>query len=194
MGTSTNQPSPSTPSWHAAQAAYHDSRISTERAVQELWRAATHRTEGDLVKALASAVIARCGELAATESSRENAVRDASLLVAFSGEASLASDIAQRALIKAFRSPADRLAAFSANLFAEASDYLVSRDLPGFVGQSDHIGTPRQAIEFKAAIRDTVLTTVQRIPRPVAGRLEGDWAAYVRRVAAALKSGPERSE
>jgi hypothetical protein len=63
-------------------------------------------------------------------------------------------------------------------LFSEASNYLVSRDLPGFVGSNGRAQTVGQAVELKAAVRSRVEAVVEEVPRPPTGAGQ-EWSAYV---------------
>jgi hypothetical protein len=166
MGTSINQRSPVTPNWNAVTAAYNSSTISIPRIVQELWRAATHQPTGNLAADLGAPIIAQCLAIALSTPSRQEALQRASREVALSGQASLAADIAQRAVAQSFRPGEDRAGAFVQSLFAEAGNYLVSRDLPGYVGVSERLHTVSDAIGFKNEIRQQIIDTVRTVPTP----------------------------
>lgn len=186
MGTSINQRSPSTQNWRAATTAYTNEAVPIERAVQEIWRAATNQPTGDLARDLAAPIVAECLKIALTAPSREEAAISASRAVASSGQASLAADIAQRAVVQSFRSPGDRATAFATALFAEAGNYLVSRDLPGYVGAGGRARTVSESIAFKSQIREQIASHVSAVPRP--SRLTGDaWPGYVGDVVRHLK-------
>jgi len=166
MGTSINQRSPATPNWHAVATAYNSSEISIPRVVQELWRAATNQPTGNLASDLGAPIIAQCLAITLDAPSREEALYSASRMVALSGQASLAADIAQRAVAQSFRPGEDRANAFTQYLFAEAGGYLVSRDLPGYVGVSERLHTVSDAIAFKNGIRQQIIDTVRTVPTP----------------------------
>ena len=187
MGTSTSQRSPKTSNWNAANAAFTDRRIPLTRAVQEVWRAATNQPEGNLARDLASTLVADCLRIAAHTPARDEAIREATLAVALSGEASLAADIARRALARSYRMQ-DRVAEFTSSLFAEAADYLVSRDLPGFVGPNARATSAKDAISLKKEMREIVSREVEHVPRPRSAQdLASDWDTYVSAVVARLR-------
>jgi hypothetical protein len=165
MGTSVNQRSPSTPNWDAALLAYETDVIPIERAVQEIWRAATNQPEGNLGVDLGTPIIAECLRIAEKAASREQAVQEARRAIAFSGQTSLAADIAQRAVTQTFAKPQDRTSAFAESLFAEAGNYLVSRDLPGHIGPEGRAKTISQAIGLKNAVQERIATVVSETPR-----------------------------
>jgi hypothetical protein len=164
MGTSVSQRSPSTPNWHAVSVGYTSDAIPIERVVQEIWRAATNQPTGDLASDLGAPLIARCFSIALTASSREEAVHAVRREIALSGQASLAADIAQRAVAQSFRSGEDRASAFAQSLFAEAGNYFISRDLPGYVGINGRAQTVSESIAFKRQLREQIVGTVRTIP------------------------------
>jgi hypothetical protein len=190
MGTSTSQRSPSTPNWHAVATAYTSSTIPVPRVVQELWRAATNQPTGDLASDLGTPIVAQCLTIALGAASREEALYSASREVARSGQASLAADIAQRAMAQSFRSGEDRTSTFVQSLFAEAGNYLVSRDLPGYVGVGERLHTISDAIAFKNEVRQQIIETVRSVPTP-AGIVSQPsvWTDYVARVVSRLTGG-----
>lgn len=166
MGTSVNQRSPSTPNWNAALTAYETESIPLERALQEIWRAATNQPEGNLGVDLGAPIIAECLRITEGANSREQALRDVRRTVALSGQTSLAADIAQRAVTQSFTKPQDRTTAFVESLFSEAGNYLVSRDLPGYIGRDQRTKTVSEAIGLKNALQAEIVKVVRETPRP----------------------------
>lgn len=194
MGTSTSHRSPDTPNWHAAQAAYVNSSVPVERAVQEIWRAATNQSEGDISQQLANPIIAQCLSIAATAQSRTEALTEVSRHVALSGQASLGTEIAQRAVVLSFREGGDRVTAYASSLFSEASDYLVSRDLPGFVGEAGRAKNVSEALTFKAGIRRIVTDVVAAVPRPTLDASGPAWSTFVLEVVDRLRGRTSKSQ
>lgn len=187
MGTSVNQRSPSTPNWNAALLAYETDVIPIERAVQEIWRAATNQPEGNLGVDLGTPVIAECLRIAERSTSREQAVLEARRAIALSGQTSLAADIAQRAVVQTFAKPQDRTSAFTESLFAEAGNYLVSRDLPGHIGPKGRANTISQAIGLKNAVQERIAAVVSETPRPTGlSSSSALWRTFVNNVVTRL--------
>lgn len=187
MGTSVSHRSPTTSNWNAVAASYTSGQIPVDRVVKEIWRAATNQPAGDLANDLSKPIISQCLKIALIADNPKQAFRDSSRQIALSGEASLAADLAQRAVVKSSRTRIDRTEAFVQSLFSEAADYLVSRDIPGFVGIGDRLKTVRDAIVFKEKVRNRVAEVVSIIPRP--RRLQddpGNWKKYVETVVSAL--------
>lgn len=188
MGTSTSEGSPQTSSWRAAQAAYTNPSVPIERVVQEIWRAAVNQPAGNVAQSLAASVVARCLQIASTANSREIAIAEASSHIALSGGASLGAEIAKRAVAKSFREGDDRVAAYTANLFSEASNYLISRDLPGFVGARGRVHNATESLAFKLAAQRHVQERVEQVPRPSREHLARNWSSYVAAVVDHLRA------
>ena len=186
MGTSKSQPSPRTPNWRAAQLAYSDPAVTIDRAVQEIWRAATNQPTGDLGLLLGEPAIAECIAIATDSPSRESAVDAVSRHIASLGKASLGFVMAQRAVVQSYGQP-DPVAAFTSSLFGEAGNYLVSRDLPGFVGADGRAKTTSEAIALKAQLRQRTAERAAEIRPPRRAALVDSWSTYVARVVEHLR-------
>ena len=155
--------------------------------VQEIWRAATNQPEGNLGVDLGTPVIAECLRIAERSTSREQAVLEARRAIALSGQTSLAADIAQRAVVQTFAKPQDRTSAFTESLFAEAGNYLVSRDLPGHIGPKGRANTISQAIGLKNAVQERIAAVVSETPRPTGlSSSSALWRTFVNNVVTRL--------
>jgi hypothetical protein len=107
--------------------------------------------------------------------SPSEALRAASEEIARRRWSSLGTEIAKRALVQSFAQD-DRSSAFIRSLLSEATAYLVSRDLPSFVGEgTEHLATITDAARFKALVIDSV----QRRLEPDLGRYE-TWERLLR--------------
>lgn len=187
MGTSISHRSPSTSNWRAATTAYKSPEVGIERATQEIWRAATNQPMGNLVTDLGTPIVARCLQLTIETSSSEDAVREAGKEIALSGQASLAADIAQRAIVQSYRQPQALSNGFVKSLFSEAVNYLVSRDLSGYVGNSERIRNVTDSIDFKKQTREQVESIVDTVHLPEGVERDADkWQTYVSKVVSRL--------
>src|SRR4051794_40567212 len=124
MGTSVSQQSPATLNWATVRALYKADKIPVARVAQEIWRAATNQDAGNLADDLAAPVIARCFKAASESASMSAALSNARRTAALSGQASLAVDLAQRAIVNAFQAKGDRGTALVTSFFSEACNYL----------------------------------------------------------------------
>lgn len=184
MGTSVNQASPRTLNWNAVQAGYRDAAVPIARVAAEVWRAAVNQEVGNIANLIAQPIIARLGDLAVRAESATDASRSSAITIAQSKQSSLATDIARRAAIQCVGA-SDRFSAYSERIFTEATAYLVSRDLPGFVG-SGRAPTVADSMDFKAALASHVADVARSVERP-ARPDAGTWAKYVDTVVKRLR-------
>lgn len=193
MGTSTSQGSPNTPNWNAAFLAYKYDSVPIWRAVEEIWLAASKQSEGNLATDLQDPIFSKCLKITLDSKSREEALSKASMEIALSSSSTLATDIALRAIVKSFSRKEERISAFTTLLFKEASDYLVSRDLPAFIGKGGRAETIIQAIEFKTSLLNHVTDLVANIQHPHNLFNERNWKIYINDVVKTL-SGQKSNE
>jgi hypothetical protein len=184
VGTSVNQSSPKTLNWKAAHIGYRNPDVPVERVASEIWRAATNQPQGDLAKLLSAPIVARVGQLVTRAESALDASRATAIEIVRTKTSSLATDIARRAAVQAIRSP-DRVAAYQQRLFAEATSYLVARDLPGFVG-SARVRDITDSLKFKLAVANHVASVVEGIGAPRSLR-PNIWKRHVQQVIKALQ-------
>ena len=184
MGTSVNQRSAATANWAAAQAGYR-SEIAVERVVQEIWRAATNQPSGDLARLLGEPIVAQVGRIAAEGGTAAQVASAISREIARSKQASLGAEIAQRAAVQCLTSE-NRVQAFGERLFAEACNYLLSRDLPGYVGGKNRNRTVEDALVFKSSVLQSTADAVTSTGRPDLSS-SSNWRGYVERVVSRLK-------
>jgi hypothetical protein len=178
MGTSVNQASPKTTNWQLAQNAYDDASLSISWALREVWRAAGNQPDGgDLAAQLAMPIIGEFAAFAGRTTSPAEASREISRFVSDNKVASLAADIARRAAMQS-AGKENAQAVFRERLFAEATSYLVSRDIPGHVSPTGRLQTISDVRAFKAQMMDAAMTAVRNAPQPTSS--QGDeWSRYV---------------
>jgi hypothetical protein len=184
MGTSVNQGSAKSSNWDVAQAGYR-SNVPVDRVVQEIWRAATNQKQGDIANLLAQPIVARVAQIAVQASSPLEAATAVRTEIARSKEASLAADIAHRAAVQCVTHE-NRAQAYGEHLFAEACNYLLSRDLPGFVGTAYRNHTVGDTLAFKASVLESTMRAVQERGHPDFSTDER-WRTYVEGVVSRLK-------
>jgi len=184
MGTSVNQASPRTLSWSAAQIGYRDASIPVARVTSEVWRAALNQESGNIAHLIAQPLVAHLGELAVSAQSGAEVSRVTAVAIAQSKQSSLATDIARRAAIQSVGAT-DRFATYTERVFAEATAYLVSRDLPGYVGIGRAM-TVGDSMEFKAALMSHVAELARAVERPATADARS-WAKYVDTVVQRLR-------
>jgi len=178
MGTSMNQRSPRTTNWRAVEAVYSNPKISIQRIVQEVWRASVNDDSG-LANTLGKPIVSRSIDILQIAKSSSEAAEKIRREVALSGDSSLAGDIAQRAAVIAFGED-NKIQSFIRTVFTEASNYLVSRDIPGYVGLTDRLRTVQDVASLKTAILSEVAAKVDSIPQPARNLNDPvTWNSYV---------------
>ena len=100
MGTSVNQRSPDTDNWRLVQSIYDNPNIPMDQALREVWRAASNPNETNLAALLSQPIIGTFAGLAARAASPSEAFQDVTRFIADNKVASLASEIAKRAVIQ----------------------------------------------------------------------------------------------
>lgn len=183
MGTSVNQRSPANDNWLLVQDIYQDATIPVEQAIRILWRAASNQNEANLANQLARPEIGTLADFAASGTPAEVS-RNVTNYISHNKVASLAGDIAKRAAMQcAGKENAREL--FSQRLFAEATSYLVSRDLPGYVGRGGRFPTAADAQRFTRSMMETTSSVVRQALG--AGREASGWESFAASVVGTLR-------
>jgi hypothetical protein len=148
------------------QATYEDQSFPIERVLQEIWRAASDQ-EANFSAMLAEPIVSRLRDIALKAQSPVEAAAKAGRAIAESKQTSLVADIALRAAVQA-TSSTNRAQTYSERVFAEASNYLISRDLPGFVGKVGRNSTVADSSQFKASVLQAASEAVRQVGVPSA--------------------------
>lgn len=184
MGTSVSQRSPDTPPWEAAREAYEDPDIPLEAALRHIWRACD--SDGQILTDFLSApAIAELGNIAVRSASVAEALHDATRFIVKERASSLATDIAKRAVAQCAGQP-NALARYAQSLFSEATNYLVSRDINGFITPNQRLTTVQDTVRFKSDLMLTSDAIVKQVAFPTTFD-SPTWASYVRDVVTRLK-------
>jgi hypothetical protein len=177
MGTSTVHRSPLTPHWRVVNNLYRDPRVSRQRLLSEIFKAAADPYVAALGGPEASnglRILLQAFSKEPRVRSRTDALALSRDLIAQSRDATLAKgwspfygDIANRALhatvlsataeSKATRTQGDITRAFLGHLVATCIDHVVSRDLSGHLGEpliSNATAALKLTAELKTAARE----------------------------------------
>ncbi|MCX6992870.1 MAG: hypothetical protein NT011_06975 [Kiritimatiellaeota bacterium] len=161
MGTSVNHPSPKTTSWRAASLGYQCDDIPADRVAKEIWRAATTQ-DFSMPSAIASQTVFRCHEILKSAKSISDAIQRVTADLVETKNNSIIAEFAKRAIPAAFSTP-DHAREWRARFFGQLTDYLVSRDIPGYVGENYRSKSIREATTFKTELVKKVTSTVRGI-------------------------------
>jgi hypothetical protein len=179
LGTSANHPSPNTPTWKLAKAVVGREDVPVHRQASEIWRAALGDRAEALKGELASGLIGRAAAIADSAKSPSVAVRQLEQLMLESRSTGLTVEVAKRALARAVAGQTGARG-FAAELFAEATSYYVSRDLPSYVAGVGRVATTSGAIQLKAQLRSVAMEAASS--RELASTDAAGWRRYVNRV------------
>jgi len=186
MGTSVNQRSPAnSSSWRAAQDAYVDIELSSQDSLKLIWRAASNMRESNLFDLIARMEVSPLMEVAVTSSGPAEAAGRVRSMLSESKSSTLATDIAARAVCQA-AGKQNASQVFVERLFVEATSYLVSRDVPGYVGASEKLQTISDAKNFSNELTRIAVDAVRSISFPESTS-QSTWSDFVRTVVAGLE-------
>lgn len=146
----------------AVAAAYRNPDTPLERVLSEVWRAARSEPDSDIRDHLSSDGVQVCLAAALESQSPAAAAERTTRELAEHQAGSLAAEIGKRAAVLSARHE-DRLPAFITYLFEQMTDYLVSRDLPGYIGERWRNKTVADAIRFKDQLRQQTAVTVREL-------------------------------
>lgn len=171
MGTSVSQPSPKTSGWSAVATCYANPDVPLERAATEIWRAAIKQDE-TIADQLKSPVVDAClaiSRKATTPTEAAQAIQAATR----ASENSFVGELAKRAVMAKAGGGFPNESAVAV-LFRQVTDYLVSRDIAGYVGPSYRCKTVGDIRIFKRSVGNVVAARVSQIER---GRMASgrDW-------------------
>jgi hypothetical protein len=184
MGTSRNDRSPSTPPFRPLQAVLGRNDVEVVRQVNELWLAAFAERGERLIGDFSKPAMVDLLKVAASNPTPVAATHAFNEVLGKRGDASLALDMARRALVRSAVSKSG-IAGFASELFSEASGYYASRDLPSFVGAETRVSNSSAAIQLKNQIRAATQEAVGHVktPKPNAP----SWRSYVNAVVERLR-------
>jgi hypothetical protein len=185
MGTSVSHPSPTTLGWQAVAACYRNDSVPAERAVNEIWRAAQHESS-PIVNDLFSNAVFLCQEAVRVSKNASAALKKATADIFKQQGNSIIAEIARRSIPIAFHAP-DKLSGWQATFFAQVTDYLMSRDISGYIGKDYRNKTVSELALFKTTIKKEVKQTVLAMKaKPISHK---EWMAYSKLILKKLSGG-----
>lgn len=186
MGTSKNVPSPDTPPWRIALAVLGRKDVPASRQHREIWRSVEAERGPRFADDFSHPTLALACKLASSANNVRSTLQNYDIHLSRERKSGFAVEIARRALARALNAQQGS-EGFARELFAEATSYYASRDLPSFVGSRGRIETPSKAITLKAELKEITRTVVQQAGPPAVDP-EG-WTRFVSKVVSDLR-GP----
>ena len=154
MGTSISQHSKRTPNWRPVFKCYENDKIPEFRAINEVWRASENE-DVPISFHLKSDAIYNCYEAVKYSKSIPEAIQKFNQSILRNKNNSIISEFAKRVIPLAFQSnnPSSQ---WINSFFSEVTNYFVSRDTSGFVGDKYRNKNVNELIAFKKNINSRV--------------------------------------
>lgn len=184
MGTSISHPSSRNTNWKPVLAGYISKNIPESRIVNEIWRA-SEKEPVPMSESLKSETIFACFKAVNSSSDFREALNKFTATVRENKSNSMVAEFAKRAIPLSFQSntPASQ---WPKHLFSEVTNYIVSRDLSGFVGEAYRNKSIKDVIAFKRNISQKIGDVIEKQPKRI--RNKADWDAFVDKCVTNLKS------
>jgi hypothetical protein len=184
VGTSKNVPSPDTPPWRPVFAVLGKSNVAPDRQLREIWRAASAERGPELADLYSQTSLAAAFRTAMKAASVQEALAAHDNEVRASRSVGFAVEVSRRALARCVAAKTGGVG-FAAELFAEATAYYVSRDLPSVLARRGCVGTSSEASALKASILSSAKLSVRQA---VTTAPEGaDWSLIARQALSSLR-------
>lgn len=184
MGTSISQPSPRTTNWKPVHAGYQNRFIPENRIINEIWRASENE-QLPVSKDLKSEAVYNCYTAVNSSKTTEQAIQKFNTSLLENKSNSIIAEFAKRAIPAAFQSnqPANN---WASRFFAEVTNYIISRDASGFVGDNCRNKTVSELVNFKKNILDKVSAVIRGEVQTIKNKNE--WNLFVDKSINKLKS------
>lgn len=186
MGTSVNQRSPDTPNWKIVQKVYENKNLSLDRALKEIWRATGNSRECDLGRQLENNTIALIAQIAENSKAPAEVAKKVTELISREKSSSLATDIAKRAAMQSVGKENTKQF-FVQRLFSEVTNYIVSRDLPGYISNTGKLQTVRQGATFKKELSELAGYKVSTLVLPNSFS-SNEWSDFIRKSITSIRA------
>ena len=187
MGTSVSQFSPrKSKKWNPVHVCYTNDNIPEDRVLTEVWRAADNPSEqvqwSDEMK---SDIIYSCYETVKSSSNIQEAMSKFRDNILSSKSNSIVAEFAKRSIPFAFQgsNPAND---WVNKFFSEVTNYVVSRDISGFVGEKYRNKTIKDLDGFKKRLSGNLNQILQSQQKDI--RSQKDWGAFIDNTVAKIKS------
>lgn len=184
MGTSISQSSPRNTNWSPVHAGYRSKDIPEERIVREIWRAFDNEVV-PISTTLKEEVFYDCYNTIKGADNAEQAVQSFDSVLMEKKHNSMVAEFSKRALALSFFS-GDPVANWKTALFVQVTDYVISRDISGFVGDKYRNKTIGDVIRFKDSIALSIDSIVRTDQLEINSKR--DWNSFVERTIKKLKT------
>ena len=188
MGTSISQSSPRKSSnWKRVFVCYESNNLPDNRVMNEIWRASETSEKGSLPLSseMKSDAIYSCYEAVKSSGNFQEALQKFNKTIVETKQNSIIAEFAKRVIPSAFESknPSDQ---WTNIFFKEVTNYVMSRDASGFVGENYRNKSVKELIEFKKSISSKVEQVIKSEKKDF--KSQSDWNSFVEKSISKLKS------
>lgn len=156
MGTSISHSSPRSSQWKPVHVCYINDKIPEDRVIQEIWRAADNPNESvQWSTEMKSEIIYNCFETIKSSSNIEEALNKFNTEIQVTKKNSIVAEFAKRAIPSAFQNENPTVGWIN-RFFSEVTNYIVSRDTSGFVGENYRNKTVKDLEGFKQRLNTSL--------------------------------------
>lgn len=188
MGTSVSHSSPrKSSSWKRVFICYENNNIPENRIVNEVWRASetSDKESSPLSTEMKSKAIYSCYEAVKSSNNFQDALQKFNSIILETKNNSIIAEFAKRVIPIAFQStnPSEQ---WANNFFKEITNYVISRDTSGFVGNNYRNKSVKELIEFKKNISNKVSQIISAETKEF--KSQTDWNSFVDNSISKLKT------
>ena len=184
MGTSISQPSPDNTNWKPVKIGYKSKEVPVRRVIEEIWRASENQ-EKPLSTEINSDIIFKCHQLVAKSDNANDAIKNFTKEIIKTKKNSIVAEFAKRAIPSAYLSE-NVTKQWRSAFFSELTDYIVSRDTSGYVGDDYRNQSISDLNSFKSEIRSSTNKIIDSIK--IEPKTLSQWHTFVEKAIGNSKS------
>jgi hypothetical protein len=184
MGTSISQPSPRNTNWKPVHVSYQNPAIPDDRIINEIWRA-TENEQTPMSKLLKTEAIYNCYNAVKSSETFQQAMEKFTNTIVETKSNTLITEFAKRAIPSAFQSN-QPVNSWASGFLSEVTNYIISRDTCGFVGDKYRNKTVNDLIKFKTGISNKVSVLVSSEKSII--NSQKDWNLFIDKSVQKLKA------
>ncbi len=185
MGTSISHPSPYNKNWKPVRIGYENPNVSLKTVISQIWRASENQSK-PLSTDLSSDTVFRCHEIVKNSKNVNEALKTYSSEVLKSKQNSIVAEFAKRAIPISMNSE-NPAKAWRSNFFSEVTNYIISRDASGYVGENYRNKSIADLGSFKNSIKQEVGSLINQISmEPTSPK---QWNSFVSQAIGVVRKG-----
>lgn len=185
MGTSISQKSPENRNWGPVFMGYIHGDVPVRRVLADIWRAAQNQPQS-VSELIGTKLIFQIYHTIKESNKAGEALKKTNQLIHDSKANTIITEIAKRSIPNAYLSdqPAKE---WPTSFFSELTNYFVSRDISGYVGENARNENVTSLIEFKKSLESCLTDTMLKPKAPLSSTAQ--WRKFVSETIENIKSG-----